>query len=85
MKTFVKMILPIAAFALASAGAVSTNGNSSSKSGDVQGWKRLTPDETNCTEPRMCNNIGTATCFNGASQVYGKIGLACTQTLNHRP
>ena len=82
MKTFVKMILPIAAFALASAGAVTTA--KSDDSGNIQGWKRLTPDETDCTEPRLCNNNGGPACFNGASQVYAKIGMACTQVLTHK-
>lgn len=86
MKSFVKMILPVAAFALASAGAVGT-GNSGTESGSglVQGWKRIAPK--NCVATKECNNETQALCFNGADQMYSRPTPTsdCTGILFHRP
>ena len=82
MKTFVKMILPVAAFALASAGAVATS-SAKSNSGAVQGWQRNAPND--CTYLRMCNNAGGPSCKAGLITVFGKPGLDCTQPITHDP
>ena len=85
MKNLVKMfVLPIAAFALASAGAVSTNGDRGTKAVDIQGWHRV-DENSPCTELRMCNNIGGTLCKLSGVQAYEKTGTdECFQTLNHR-
>ncbi|HMI08124.1 MAG TPA: DUF6520 family protein [Flavobacterium sp.] len=84
MKTFVKMILPVAAFALASAGAVTT-GNSGTKTAGtaVQGWKRIAPDN-HCEQSIMCNNLPGPVCTSGGVQLYAKVGLDCFQVLTHK-
>lgn len=82
----VKSMLPVAAFILASAGAVSTNSsNTESRGTAVQGWKRIAP--FNCQPKKICNNLGTVLCVDGTDQMYGKATPAsdCTELLNHRP
>ncbi|SHL43297.1 DUF6520 family protein [Flavobacterium chilense] len=79
MRTIVKaLVLPIAAFALASAGAVSTNVSKESKTDTVliSGYIH-TPQPNSCKEVQVdCNPSGSATCMynNGSSsfQVYRK-------------
>ncbi|UUW07292.1 DUF6520 family protein [Flavobacterium plurextorum] len=83
----IKLILPVAAFVLASAGAVSTsNSVSAIKTTDVQGWKRIAP--SNCEPVRECNNISEAFCVDASNnQMYGKPTPAsdCTELLTHQP
>ncbi len=81
MKNFaVKMIMPVAAFMLASAGAVSTSSAVSKSTGAaVQGWQYTAP--TQCTELRMCNNIGTTICTLSGVQAFGKVGNECQTVL----
>jgi len=82
-----KLLLPVAAFVLASAGAVSTS--SSGKKADstvAQGWNRIAP--FNCVEGVECNNIGDAVCVDVANiPMYGKLSefSDCTQLLTHEP
>ena len=86
MKSFVmKLVLPAAAFVLASAGAVSTSSKSEGSLVDVQGWKRTAPFA--CTQARLCNNLSSAICMDGTDQVYAKATPTsdCTQILTHRP
>ncbi|NDP27740.1 MAG: hypothetical protein GZ087_09990 [Flavobacterium sp.] len=85
MKNLVKVIIPVAAFMLASAGAVSTNVNSSTKSTAVaiQGWNRISPNEP-CTELRMCNNVGSTICTLSGVQAFEKVGANCTKELYHK-
>ena len=84
MKNFaVKMILPVAAFMLASAGAVSTSSDSSkSTSAVIQGWQYTEPAQ--CTELRTCNNVGTTICTLSGVQAFAKNGSDCTEVLYHR-
>lgn len=82
MKNFVKMILPVAAFALASAGAVVTDNHATeSKSGFTQGWKRISP--RNCAQPVMCNNQPSVICTTGGANAKAYLGLDCTEELFH--
>jgi hypothetical protein len=79
MKTIVKMILPVAAFVLASAGAVSTNAKQENKAETtlINGWIR-TPDAQHCTEVFNldCTTVsGTPVCMTTEAtpkQVYNK-------------
>lgn len=87
MKSFVmKMVLPAAAFVLASAGAVSTSSASANTAqASVQGWKRIAP--FNCQQVRLCNNQGGPVCLNGTDTMYAKPTPSsdCTQILTHKP
>ena len=85
MKNLVKVIMPVAAFILASAGAVSTNVNSSTKSTIVatKGWNRISTNEP-CTELRMCNNVGNTMCTLSGVQAFEKVGANCTKELYHK-
>lgn len=66
----VKMILPVGAFILASAGAISTNVSNTSKEGiETMGWARLTPEQP-CTQVRTCDNNSLITCKQSGVQVY---------------
>lgn len=82
-----KLLLPVAAFVLASAGAVSTsNSGKKADSTVVQGWNRITP--FNCVEGVECNNIGETLCKDLANnQMYGKVSefSDCTELLTHQP
>jgi len=82
-----KVWMPVAAFLLASAGAVGT-GNSVKRdnSTTVQGWNRIAP--FNCVEGVECNNISEAVCVDVANnQMYGKLSefSDCTELLTHEP
>lgn len=79
-------MLPLAAFVLASAGAVSTK-KAETPSGKLvvaQGWQRTGAFQ--CTFVRDCNQIGSVLCFSGSTQLYGKAdNLAdCIDPLTHR-
>lgn len=50
-------MLPVAAFVLASAGAVSTSNTNSNSSAEVDGWRRTSP--VTCEFVRKCNNDGS--------------------------
>jgi len=81
----VKVMMPVAAFMLASAGALSTN-NSGTKteSGLVQGFKRT--EAFQCAPVKLCDNSGIVLCFSGTDQMYGKIDQLsdCIDPLTHR-
>ncbi len=82
---FLKAMLPVAAFVLASAGAVS-NGNTNAKtSALVDGWRRTSP--VTCEFVRKCNNEGTILCTSGGNQMYEKLtpSAYCTEILTHKP
>ena len=82
MKNFVKMILPVGTFLLASVGAVTTSGASTAgKAADTEGWRRISMN--NCVDKVSCNNIPSTLCKSGAFQAYGKVGLDCIQPLYH--
>ncbi len=88
MKTLlVKSFLPVAAFMLASAGALSsTSAGTSSKSAPVQGFIRISP--FNCQFVKMCNNVGSLTCEDNLSTpLLGKATPQsdCLIPLTHRP
>lgn len=79
--TILKMILPVAAFALASAGAVSTS-NAKTDKGEgkiAQGWT------IDCVELRQCNEMSQTLCKQAGVQAYRKVGLDCSEALFHRP
>ena len=85
MKTsLVKMILPVAAFVLASAGAVATKtAGSNSKVIDTNGWARLS-EGSPCQYVRSCNNNSLMVCKQGSIQVFAKTGVDdCSSTLYH--
>lgn len=75
----------MAAFVLASAGALSTKTDSDSTSTIVQGWKRNAA--FSCVQKRTCNNIETILCKDGVDQMYAKptVDSDCTQLLTHKP
>lgn len=83
--TVVKMLMPVAAFMLASAGAVSTNASHSVKSSTalVPGFIHT----SNPCEPSIqCKDSGTFVCqtnITSGPQVYGKnaSGQGCAVTL----
>lgn len=79
MNSLVKLILPVAAFALASAGAVSSN--ESAKALPETGWQRVSIN--NCVKPVTCNNIPSTMCTVDGAQVFKKVGLDCIQPLYH--
>jgi hypothetical protein len=83
---FMKAMLPVAAFVLASAGAVSTQ-KTETPSGKLvlaQGWQRTGAFQ--CTFVRDCNQIGSALCFSGSIQLFGKADdfADCIDPLTHR-
>ena len=80
-----KALLPVAAFAMASAGAVSTSNSGSKTLAEVDGWRRTSP--VSCEFVRKCNNISMALCSSGGAQLYGKPTPAsyCTDILTHQP
>lgn len=87
MKTLlVKSFLPVAAFMLASAGAVSTTSSTtaSTASATQQGFKRIAP--FNCQPVKMCNNESDVICKDGGQQLFGKSSPVsdCTLVLTHR-
>jgi hypothetical protein len=88
MKTLlVKSFLPVAAFMLASAGAVSTSNSttSSTDSAAQQGFRRIAP--FNCQPVKMCNNVSDVVCKDGGGQqLFGKSSPAsdCTLILTHQ-
>jgi len=83
----IKLLLPVVAFALASAGAVSTSdSNKVSETVSVQGWNRIAPFD--CEPVRECNNISEVLCVDGSNnQMYGKPTASsdCTELLTHQP
>jgi len=83
MRNLVKMIMPVAAFVLASAGAVTTSNSNDSVTASTQGWRRIKVND--CVTPVMCNNLSANLCTTGAFQAYAKIGLDCTSVLYHDP
>jgi hypothetical protein len=80
----VKLVMPVAAFVLASAGAVSTSGVNASKStvAAVQGWERVSPEQ--CSQLRMCNNIPNTICSLSGTQAFAKVGNDCVEVLYHK-
>ncbi|MFT3793756.1 DUF6520 family protein [Flavobacterium sp.] len=76
-----KMILPVAAFALASAGAVTTSNQKTAKAEGkiVQGWT------IDCVELRQCNNTMGSLCKQAGVQAYEKDGNDCSEALFHKP
>jgi len=91
MKAILKMVLPVAAFALASAGAVSTTGSSTPADGTVliNGWVH-NPDANNCSERLNLNcrtTSGTPVCMSSdAKQVFIKNGAGqCSVQLYRVP
>lgn len=82
-----KVLMPVFAFFLASAGAISTTSSSgSTETAAVQGWKRISA--FNCQQVKQCNNISEALCKDSdGSQMYGKLSQSsdCTQLLTHQP
>lgn len=84
MKNFLKLLLPIGAFVLASAGAVKTsNSVDNSSSAAIEGWRRIGVND--CVSPVMCNNIPSQICKTGIYDALGKVGLDCVQPLFHTP
>jgi hypothetical protein len=84
MKNFVKLMLPIGAFLLASAAAVTTTEvTSGTETAAIEGWRRIAIN--NCVSPVMCNNIPSVICKTGPYDAYGKVGLDCVQPLFHTP
>lgn len=84
MKNLVKLMLPIGAFLLASAAAVTTTEvTSGTETAAIEGWRRVSMN--NCVSPVSCNNIPIQMCQTGAYQAYGKVGLDCIQPLFHTP
>jgi hypothetical protein len=87
MKSLVlKAMMPVAAFVLASAGAIGTNNVSTDSKGTaVQGWKRIAP--FNCEAKKVCNNLSSVICVDGVDQMYAKPTPTsdCEQLLTHRP
>lgn len=83
----VKLVLPVAAFMLASAGALSTtNAGTASTSAPAQGFIRIAP--FNCQFVKMCNNVGAITCEDSAgTNLLGKATPQsdCLVPLTHRP
>lgn len=82
---FLKAMLPVAAFVLASAGAVSTSNTNSNSSAEVDGWRRTSP--VTCEFVRKCNNDGSIFCTSGGNQMYEKLSPSayCTDILTHQP
>ncbi|WP_333696420.1 DUF6520 family protein [Flavobacterium sp.] len=83
-----QLLLPVAAFVLASAGAVSSSQmtQSSKATTTVQGWNRISP--FNCVPVRECNNISDVLCKDASgNQMYGKLSefSDCTELLTHQP
>lgn len=71
----VKMLLPVAAFALASAGAVTTNSSNAvkAKTGLIQGYIH-SPTLNDCKPSIQCKEAGGPVCQSGITtgpQVYG--------------
>lgn len=83
MKNLVKILMPVGAFILASAGAVSSNAGSSKSSVDIQGYNRNSPTEP-CEEVRLCNNQGTQICTLAGDQAFDKVGANCSKELYHK-
>lgn len=71
--TIVKMLLPVAAFALASAGAISNNSSHNVKSGLVNGYIH-SPGANDCKPSIQCKAEFGPVCQSGITtgpQVYG--------------
>ena len=81
---FLKAMLPVAAFVLASAGAVSTSNITTKSSIDIDGWRRVSPVQ--CEFVQKCNNMGSTFCTSGGNRLYEKPTPAsyCTGTLYHQ-
>lgn len=82
----IKMMFPVVAFVLASAGAVGTNESSTTTAmAGVQGFKRTAP--FSCQPLKICNNIGNILCVDGTDQMYAKPSPTsdCTALLTHKP
>ena len=80
-----KIIMPVAAFMLASAGAIGTSKTGAKDAVAVQGWKRIAP--TSCTPVKICNNQSQARCYNGNDQMFERLTPTsdCTGILYHKP
>jgi hypothetical protein len=78
MKTIVKMILPVAVFVLASAGAISTKAEkeNASKKALTTEWVRISGSPTNCDDVQVncTQNITAQLCMdeNNENQVFRK-------------
>lgn len=85
MKNLVKLIMPVGAFILASAGAVSTNTISSkgSSAANTPGYARLDPQEP-CQQIASCNNLGINVCSSGGDQAFKLNAGNCVEVLYHR-
>lgn len=81
MNAILKLVLPVAAFAMASAGAVSTN--ESAKLAPETGWRRVAMND--CISPVTCNGESSTLCTIGGFQRYKKVGLDCVEPLFHKP
>lgn len=75
--------MPVGAFILASAGAISSNADSSKNTVDIQGYNRDSLTEP-CEEVRLCNNQGTQICNLAGDQAFEKVGSNCSKELYHR-
>lgn len=84
-KVFFKAMLPVVAFVLASAGAVSTSDLNAESSVEMDGWRRTSP--VNCTFVKKCNNVGNILCTSSGIQLYAKPSPSsyCSDTLYHQP
>ena len=81
----VKVMMPVAAFLLASAGALSTKtSDAKTESGAVQGFKRIAAFQ--CTPVKLCDNSGVVACYSGTDQMWGKTNELsdCINPLTHR-
>lgn len=80
-----KAMLPVAAFVLASAGAVSTGKSNAKTSTEIDGWRRTSP--VTCEFVRKCNDDGSILCTSGGNQMYEKLtpSAYCTDVLTHKP
>jgi hypothetical protein len=85
MKNLVKVIMPVGAFILASAGAVGTNAISSKSStaANTPGYARLDPEEP-CQQIASCNNQGNIVCSSFGDQAYKLNAGDCVEVLYHK-
>jgi hypothetical protein len=93
MKTnFSKQVLPVAVFALAIAGAFTTNAmNVRSKTATaVQGYVKLNPQATSCEQRDMCStinngNICTVGLVPSGAQLFAKNASGQCSVIIYRP
>jgi hypothetical protein len=85
MKTIIlrAFVLPVAAFALASAGAVSTNTSNVSKTNVLMTAYIHNPAEDDCQEVQVnCSAGGGPACLSGSFTAYGGTKQSCIQQLH---